>query len=59
VENPENPEISGLFLRRFAASGPVIADLVDAWGDYKGTGDFMPFPYSALKQEFVLKDLVC
>jgi hypothetical protein len=58
AQNPPNSEVSEIFLRRFATSAPVIADLGKAV-EYDEKGNFVPLTYDELRQEFTLADLVC
>jgi hypothetical protein len=58
AEDPENSEVSELFLEKFATSAPLITDLEKALQcDEKG--DFVPLKYDQLKFRFTLRDLVC
>ena len=58
AENPQNSEVSEIFLRRFATSAPVMADLEKAV-EYDENGNFASLAYDELKTEFTLADLVC
>jgi len=51
THDPANSEVSEQFLRRFAASAPVIRD-------FEKEG-FTPIKYGRFKTEFTLRDLVC
>ena len=58
TQDPENSEVSEQFLRKFAASAPVIGDFEEALKcDEKGS--FAPIAYDRFKTEFTLRDLVC
>jgi hypothetical protein len=58
TQDPENSEVSEQFLRRFAASAPVIRDFETALKcDEKE--NFTPLEYHRFKAEFTLRDLVC
>jgi hypothetical protein len=57
TQDPENSEVSEQFLRRFAASAPVIRDFEKAL-KCDETGNFAPLEYSRFKSEFTLRDLV-
>jgi hypothetical protein len=58
AQNPQNSEVSQIFLRRCATSAPVIADMEKAV-QYDIYGNFTPFAYGEVKEEFTLADLVC
>ena len=58
TEDPENSEVSEQFLRRFAASAPVIRDFEEALKRDEN-GHFIPLEYGLFKPEFTLQDLVC
>jgi Predicted AAA-ATPase len=58
TEDPENSEVSEQFLRRFAASAPVIRDFEEALKRDEN-GHFIPLEYGRFKPEFTLQDLVC
>jgi Predicted AAA-ATPase len=58
TEDPENSEVSELFLRRFTASPPVVRDFEKAL-EYDEKGDFTPLQYGRFKHEFTRRDLVC
>ena len=55
--DPQNSEISTSFLKRFALSSPVIADLQQAIED-DADGSFKSISYSEFKSQFTLEDLV-
>ena len=55
--DPQNSEISTLFLKRFAVSSPFIAVLQQAFED-DGDGSFKSISYSEFKSKFTLEDLV-
>ena len=58
TKDPENSEVSELFLRRFAASAPVIRDFEKALA-CDDEGAFEALKYDEFKSEFTLRDLVC
>jgi hypothetical protein len=58
IEDPANSEVSEQFLRRFAASAPVVRDFEKAL-EYDEKGGFAPLKYGRFKPEFTLRDLVC
>jgi hypothetical protein len=58
TQDPQNSEVSEQFLRRFAASAPVIRDFEKAL-QFDEKGSFTPLEYSRFKSEFTLRDLVC
>jgi hypothetical protein len=58
TKDPPNSEVAEQFLRKFATSAPVIADLEKALR-YDENGDFVPFEYDELKLQLTLQDLVC
>jgi len=58
TQDPENSEVSEMFLRRFAASAPVISDFEKAL-ECDENGKFTPLAYYEFKSEFSLRDLVC
>jgi hypothetical protein len=58
TQDPQNSEVSEQFLRRFAASAPVIRDFEKAL-ECDEKGSFTPLEYSRFKPEFTLRDLVC
>jgi hypothetical protein len=56
ARDPANSEVSQQFLRKFSASSSAIEDFETGLKrDEKG--DFVPFEYNILKQNFTLKDL--
>jgi hypothetical protein len=58
-EDPENSEISEHFLRAFASSAPVIADLEKATKLDEFDDGYTPFEYKNFKTQLTLRDLVC
>ena len=58
TRDPENSEVSEQFLRRFAASAPVISDFEKALVCDENE-HFVPLSYERFKSEFTLRDLVC
>ncbi|KIX09037.1 uncharacterized protein Z518_00115 [Rhinocladiella mackenziei CBS 650.93] len=56
TRDPENSEVSEQFLKRFAASTPVIRDFEKAL-ECDGKGNFMPVEYDRFRPEFTLRDL--
>ena len=58
TQDPANSEVSEQFLRRFAASAPVIKDFEKAL-ECDEKGSFTPLQYGRFKPEFTLRDLVC
>jgi hypothetical protein len=58
AQNPQNSEVSEIFLRRLAASAPMIEDLGKAV-EYDEKGNLAPLAYDEIKLEFTLADLVC
>ena len=58
TQDPQNSEVSEQFLRRFAASVPVIRDFEKAL-ECDEKGSFTPLAYGRFKSEFTLRDLVC
>jgi hypothetical protein len=56
ARDPVNSEVSQQFLRKFSASPAAIADFETGLRRDKG-GDFVPFKYDRLKQDFTLRDL--
>ncbi len=56
--DPENSEVSELFLRRFAAAAPLISDFEEVL-KRDDKGDFKTLKYQRFKSEFTLRDLVC
>ncbi|RPB19295.1 DUF1703-domain-containing protein [Terfezia boudieri ATCC MYA-4762] len=56
TEDPENSEVSEVFLRRFATSAPAIRDFEKAL-ECDEKGNFMPIEYSNFKLQFTLRDL--
>ena len=58
AENPENSEVSQKFLKKFAASPPLITDSEKTIKcDEKG--DFLSLKYYELKQQLGLQNLIC
>jgi hypothetical protein len=58
TQDPANSEVSELFLRKFAASAPVIRDFEKAL-ECDEKGSFTPLKYDRFRPEFTLQDLVC
>jgi hypothetical protein len=58
TQDPANSEVSEQFLRRFAASAPVIRDFEKAL-EFDEKEGFTPLEYGRFKPEFTLRDLVC
>jgi hypothetical protein len=58
TQDPANSEVSEQFLRRFAASAPVIRDFEKAL-EFDEKEGFTPLEYGGFKTEFTLRDLVC
>jgi len=58
TRNPANSEVSEVFLRKFAASAPVIRDFEKAL-ECDEKGNFTPLQYERFRPEFTLQDLVC
>ncbi|KIX04032.1 uncharacterized protein Z518_07585 [Rhinocladiella mackenziei CBS 650.93] len=57
TENPENSEVSSLFLDHLATSASVIKDLEDGL-KHDDKGHFMPLKYDEFKTEIKLQELV-
>ena len=58
TRDPQNSEVSEQFLRRFAASSPVIGDFEKAL-ECDEKGSFTPLEYVRFRPQFTLRDLVC
>jgi hypothetical protein len=58
TRDPANSEVSDVFLRKFAASAPVIRDFEKAL-ECDEKGNFTPLKYDRFTPEFTLQDLVC
>jgi hypothetical protein len=58
AQNPPNSEVSEIFLRRFATSPLMIADMGKAV-ECDEKGNFVSLAYGELMREFTLTDLVC
>ncbi|RPB19292.1 DUF1703-domain-containing protein [Terfezia boudieri ATCC MYA-4762] len=56
TQDPENSEVSEVFLRRFATSAPAIRDFEKAL-ECDEKGNFMPIEYSNFKLQFTVRDL--
>jgi len=57
AKDPPNSEVPIQFLNKFSTSGGAINDLEEAL-KCDERGNFKPFKYGELKQDFMVEDLV-